>query len=144
MALYVSLSLLAVLLATPTSAGESSTRLALTVALTAVGLVLAHQVAFRLSTRLLNRGLLDAGSVRLLAAQAAGGLGVAALASVPVLLFGPTGLRVSAVLLTLLVALAGYLAARSVPVSRSRAMLYVAVVVVVVGLVLTVKSLVGH
>ncbi len=144
MALYVSLSLLAVLLATPTSVEESSPQLALTVFLTAVALVLAHQVAFRLSTRLLNRGLIDEGSLRLLVAQVIGGISVAALAALPVLLFGTDGLRVSAVLLIILVAVVGYITARSVPVGRLRAVLYVGVVVLAVGLVLAVKSLVGH
>ena len=73
-----------------------------------------------------------------------GGLAVAALAALPVLLFGADGLRISAVLLILLVAVVGYVTARSVPVSRPRALLYVGFVVLVVGLVLVLKSLVGH
>lgn len=144
MALYVSLSLLAVLLALPSSVEESSPQLALTVALTAVALVLAHQVAFRLSTRLLNRGLLNDESLRLLGAQTIGGISVAALAALPVLLFGAQGLLLSAAILIILVAVVGYVTARSVPVSRLRALLYVGLVVIVVGLVLAVKSLVGH
>lgn len=144
MALYVSLSLLAVLLATPRSVEESSPELALTVALTAVALVLAHQIAFRLSTRLLNRGLLDSESLRLLGAQTFGGVSVVVLAAVPVLVLGAPGLRVSSALLILLVATVGYLTARSVPVSRPRALLYVGVVVMAVVLLLAVKSLIGH
>lgn len=144
MALYISLSLLAVLLATPTPSEESATELALTVGLTAVALVIAHQVAFRLSTRLTHHGRLDEKSLQLLGAQAAGGFGVAVLATVPILVFGPSGLRVSAVLRLLLVALVGYLSARSVPVSRARALVYVGIVVVVVALVLILKGLVGH
>ncbi len=144
MALYISLSLLAVLIATPTSAEESSTQLAVTVALTAIALILAHQVAFRLSTRLLNRGLLDNDSLRLLGAQAAGGIAVVVLATVPILVLGASGLRIAAALLITLVAVVGYVTARSVPVSRTRALLYVGVVVFAVGLVLVVKALVGH
>ena len=144
MALYISLSLLAVLIATPTSAEESSTQLAVTVALTAIVLILAHQVAFRLSTRLLNRGLLDNDSLRLLGAQAAGGIAVVVLATVPILVLGASGLRIAAALLITLVAVVGYVTARSVPVSRTRALLYVGVVVFAVGLVLVVKALVGH
>ncbi|MGA8046953.1 MAG: hypothetical protein WCA30_11885 [Dermatophilaceae bacterium] len=41
-------------------------------ALTALGLVLAHQLAFRLSTRLLNRGVLDPDSLVILKAQLLG------------------------------------------------------------------------
>jgi peptidoglycan/LPS O-acetylase OafA/YrhL len=52
MALYVSLSLLAVLVALPPGSSLGNDRhLALTILITAVALLLAHQVAFRLSTR---------------------------------------------------------------------------------------------
>ena len=144
MALYVSLSLLAVLVALPPGTELSQTDLAVTVLITAVALLLAHQVAFRLSTRLVNKGLLDEAGVRLLSAQSAGGLATAAVASLPVFLLGPEGIRVSEFLLLAFVAATGYRAARSIPASRVRALGYVAFVVVVVLLVLGVKSLVGH
>ena len=83
MALYVSLSLLAVLLAQPPGARLSESNLWLTVLITAVALLLAHQVAFRLSSRLVNKGLLDPAAWRLLGAQTAGGLFAAAVASLP-------------------------------------------------------------
>ena len=144
MALYVSLSLLAVLLATPASAVESRTGLAFTIGLTAVGLLLAHQVAFKMSSRLVNRGLLDDETVRLLGAQTAGGLAVAVIAVLPVLLLGSGGLLVSALLLVGIVAVVGYATARSSGRSPLRSLAYVAGVVVVVGLVLAVKGFVGH
>lgn len=144
MALYISLSLLAVLVATPGTDADSAPRLALTVALTAIALILAHQVAFRLSTRLLHRGLLAADSLRLLGAQAIGGLSVVVVATLPIVIFGAAGLRIATVLLIALMGVVGYVAARSVPVSRPRALLYVGVVILAVGLVLAVKGLVGH
>ena len=56
MALYVSLSQLAVMTALPAQEASTDSKLALTVALTSVGLVLAHQVAFRMSSRLVAPG----------------------------------------------------------------------------------------
>jgi hypothetical protein len=144
MALYVSLSLLAVLLAAPSGTDESRVRLALTVGLTAIGLLLAHQVAFRMSTRLVNRGEVDTETARLLAAQSVGGLAVAVLAVVPVLLFGAAGLRVAELLLLGVVAFVGYLTARVKATSRIRSLGYVLGVVAMVGVVLVVKSLAGH
>ena len=146
MALYIGVSLLAVLLATPTDyVDDSRTRVATTVALTALGLVLAHQLAYRLSTRLLNRGVLDAESLAILRAQLLGGLPVVAIAAVPVLLFGgQTGVLVAEVLLLAVVAAVGYLTARSAGASSRRVLLNVAGVLVVVGAVLALKVAVGH
>lgn len=144
MALYVGLSLLAVLVALPPGTHLSETDLAVTVLMTAVALLLAHAVAFRLSSRLVNKGLLDDAGRRLLAAQLVGGLATAVVASVPVFLLGPDGIRVSEFLLLAFVAATGYRAARSVPASRTRALAYVGFLVLVVLAVLFVKSLVGH
>lgn len=143
MALYVGLSVLAVIVALPSAAVSDRTP-ALTVALTAIGLLLAHQVAFRLSSRLVNHGLLDEDSRRMLGAQLVGGLATAALAAVPVLVFGGPGIRVSAILLIGLVGGVGFLSARSAGAGRVRAMLYVGGLVLVVAGLLVVKSLVGH
>ncbi|MFN8127100.1 MAG: hypothetical protein U0R64_11405 [Candidatus Nanopelagicales bacterium] len=144
MALYIGLSLLAVLVAQQGVTTESASTLWLTVFVTAIGLLLAHQVAFRLSTRLVNRGLLDAGALRLLGAQLAGGLVAAVIASLPVLLLGPSGILVSEALILAMVAITGYRVARQVPTSRFRALLYVGFIVVIVLGVLAVKGLAGH
>jgi hypothetical protein len=144
MALYVSLSLLAVLVALPPGAQLSEANPAFTVLVTAVALLFAHAVAFRLSSRLVNKGLLDDVGRKLLAAQLAGGLATAIVASVPVFLLGPDGIRVSEFLLLAFVAATGYRAARSVPTSRTRALAYVGLLVLVVLAVLFIKTLVGH
>lgn len=144
MALYVSLSLLAVLVALPTGVSAENEHLWLTILMTAVALLLAHQVAFRLSTRLINRGLLDEAGRRLLSAQVVGGLISGVVAAVPVFLFGPGAIRLTEFLVLAFVAAVGYRAARSVPTSRTRALGYVAFLVVVVLGVLLVKSLVAH
>lgn len=146
MALYIGFSLLAVLLATPTDyVDDSRTRVATTLALTALGLVLAHQLAFRLSTRLLNRGVLDPESLAILRAQLLGGLPVVAIAAVPVLLFGGrTGVLVSELLLLAIVASVGYLTARSAGASPRWILINVVAVIVVVGALLAFKVAVGH
>ena len=145
MALYVSLSLLAVMAALPTEQATSAGSLALTVALTSIGLILAHQVAFRMSTRLMARGSqLDSDASQLLTAQLIGGAVITVLAVLPILILGPDAYRVSMGLLLLFVMVVGYLVARSAPTSSARALLYVGGVVVVVIGVLIVKSLVGH
>ena len=144
MALYIGLSLLAVLVAIPKPEEESSTHVALTVALSALGLVVAHQIAFRVSTRLVSRGALPGEDVKLLLGQIAGGLAVVVIATVPLLIWGPDALIAVEVLLVALVAVVGYVAARSVPVSRLRAILYMAGVVLAVAVVLWLKLLVGH
>ena len=144
MALYVGLSLLAVLVAQPPNASPSESEVWLTILITAVALLLAHQVAFRLSSRLVNKGLLDPSALRLLAAQSAGGMSVAVVAALPVLVWGSSGIRVSEGLILAFVAVTGYRAARLVPTSRGRALLYVGLIVVVVIGVLVVKGLVSH
>jgi hypothetical protein len=146
MALYISLSLLAVLAALPSSLDPgTAARPALTIFLTTLGLILAHALAFRISTRLVHRGELSAANLELLAAQIIGGLAVTAVAVTPVLLLGgPAGVRAATWLLLGFVAVVGYLAARSVPLSRPRALVYVALVMALTLGVLWVKSLVHH
>ncbi len=145
MALYVSLSLLAVILAVPTPQDDERTRLTLTIVLTSVGLVLAHQVAFRMSARLLAPGgRLDGHANRSVQAQLVGGAAVTALAALPVLLLGADALWLSVVLLLVFVLGVGYLVARSAGRGVARSLLYVLAIGVVVVGVLVVKSLVGH
>jgi hypothetical protein len=146
MALYISLSLLAVLVALPPSLDPgAAARPALTLFLTSIGLILAHALAFRLSTRLAHRGRLPADELELLAAQVVGGLAVTAVAVLPVLVVGGSdGVRVAEWLLLAFVAVVGYAAGRAVPLSRPRALAYVALIVALTLGVLWVKGLVHH
>ncbi|HEY6609488.1 MAG TPA: hypothetical protein VI277_09860 [Candidatus Limnocylindria bacterium] len=142
MALYVGISLLAVLVGIPTSSLTEPIRLVL---FTSLGLLLAHVIAFRLSARLMHHGLLVGEHVRLLGAQIAGGLAVTALAVAPVLLLpDEIGLPVSELALLGLVAGTGYVAARMIPLSRTRAVLSVLGLVAATLAVLWIKALVGH
>jgi hypothetical protein len=145
MALYVSLSQLAVMTAMPVDEASSNTALALTVALTSVGLVFAHQLAFRMSSRLVTAGsTLEPMAPRILRAQLIGGAAVTLLAVLPILVFGPGAYTWSMGLLLVFVMVVGYLVARSAPNSRARSLVYVAIVAVAVVGVLVIKSLVNH
>lgn len=146
MALYISLSQLAVLVAVPRSVVEGDdSNLWWQILVTSVGLVLAHQVAARMSTRLVADGSrLDAVTPRVQRAQLIGGGFVTLLAALPVLVLGPSYLWLSVALLLAFVMSVGYLVARSAPSSRLRSLAYVLVIGVVVGAVLLVKSAVGH
>lgn len=145
MALYISLSQLAVMTALPTAVAVQDEELALTTLLTSVGLILAHQVAFRMSSRLVAPGSkLQPEAPRLLRAQLVGGGVVTLLAVLPIWLFGPGAYRISIALLLAFVMAVGYFVARSTPVSRPRALAYVIFVGVIVVGVLAVKSLVHH
>lgn len=144
MALYISLSLLAVLVALPAHDEPSGTTAAVTVVVSAVGLVLAHYVAFRLSSRLVDQGLVTTESLHLLGAQLSGALPVAIVAGLPPLVLGGTAGRIlSEVLLLVFVAGVGYRAVRQ-SVGPGRSILYVGGLVVAVGVVVAVKSAVGH
>lgn len=146
MALYISLSLLAVMLAVPRDVGPATAESpALIIFLTALGLILAHQLAFRLSTRLAHHGHLGREHLDLLAAQLAGGLVVTIVACVPVVLIdGIRGVIVSELVLLTFIAGVAYSAARLVPHSRLRSLAYAAGIVVIALVVLWVKGLVGH
>jgi hypothetical protein len=145
MALYVSLSLLAVLLALPDADDEDNrVQEGLVVLGTGLGLVLAHHVAFRMSTRLVNEGLLTGESVEAMRAQALGGIPVALLAALPVFLLGEDpGEDVAVLLLLLLVLGVGYRTARFSS-RRVRALASAAVLVLVVAAVVGIKLIAGH
>lgn len=145
MALYLSLSLLAVLLAIPTSGDKASEDPVGLIFLTAVGLLVAHLLAFGISSRLVSRGDLDAEARLIAFAQIAGGALVVALVMLPMVFFdAPTSIQVAQALLLAFVAGVGYTAARQSDATRLRALLYVGVVVVSVLIVLALKAAVGH
>jgi hypothetical protein len=146
MALYIGLSLLAVMVALPrnvTAALDPHPAVALF--LTSISLLIAHQLAFRLSARLAHEGALCAEHLDLLAAQVVGGLAVTTVAVVPVLLFeGTTGIVIAELALLGFIAAVGYASARTIHVSRVRALLSVLGVIALVLVVLWIKELVHH
>lgn len=146
MALYISLSLLAVMVALPPDVSPSASASPATVILlTAIGLLVAHWLAFRISARLAHRGKVTSEHLQLLAAQLVGGLAVTAVAVVPVVIFdASTGVLVAELLLVAFIAVVGYLAARGVPVSHGRAFVYMTGVVALALAVIWIKNLVAH
>jgi hypothetical protein len=149
MALYISLSLLAVMIALPL--GREGSRegvipdAALIVAVSSIGLIVAHLAAFHLSSRLVDRGAVSAEHVELVGAQIVGGVAVTVLAVVPIVLIeGRTGIRVAEFLLIGFIALVGYATARSANRSRVRSVAYVGIVILASLVVLGIKGLVDH
>ena len=145
MSLYISLSQLAVISALPDATDNPEFSLAWAIALTSIGLVLAHQVAFRMSSRLLNAGSnLHENARQVLVAQFIGGVLVTLIALIPALILGNSAYFLSLGLLFTYVMAVGYLIARSRPTSRIRALGYVASVAIAVAVVLYFKGLIDH
>ena len=145
MAIYINLSLLAVLLVIPEDT-ESSAELAVTLIAAAISLMIAHSLAFRLSGRLMHGGDDDEShdTKGLLLAQTAGGSTAAVIATLPVLLFGTEGLSISENLLLAFVCVIGFITSRSGGASVLRALGYVVGLVLLVLAVAILKSLNSH
>jgi diaminopimelate decarboxylase len=142
MALYLSLSLLAVMVAFEDPTHPETANLAQLVFLTAIGLMLAHLLAFRMSSRLVAGGQRTGEYVGLVTAQVVGGTLVTLLATAPLLLLGSwPGLLVSELALLILISAVGYVTGRAAGYGRLRSILYVAGVVALTVVVLWVKSL---
>ena len=146
MALYIGLSLLAVMVALPRNVTATlEPHPAVALFLTSISLLIAHQLAFRLSARLAHQGALGAEHLDLLAAQVVGGLAVTAVAVIPLILFeGRTGVVIAELALLTFIAAVGYASARTIHVSRVRALLSVLGVIALVLVVLWIKELVHH
>jgi hypothetical protein len=145
-ALYMALVLLAALVAFPVDRLPADDVVVATLLGTALGLILAHWLAFRLAAHLTDEGGVWSGSAAAEAgAQITGGVGVALVASAPFLLLdGPDALRVSLLLLAALPALTGLAIARLRGRSWLGAGLAATVVFVVAIVIVEVKAAVGH
>jgi hypothetical protein len=144
MGLYITISLLAVLAAQPH--GDATTVAVLTVVWgTTLGLTVAHWLAFRLTSRLFAGTELSSHDRMAMAGQAIAALGVAAVASVPLVLSASAGLAWSRSLLAGLVGLFAFGTARRHGASRGRALTY-ALIVVVIALAVAIGKylLTGH
>ncbi|MBN2622085.1 MAG: hypothetical protein JXA83_01895 [Acidimicrobiales bacterium] len=145
MALYVAICLLAVLTAVSDDpGGDDHLRLFELIWGTTVGLSLAHWFAFRLSARLVGAGTFDRHNAEAAAAQLAGAVAVAVLATVPVLIL-PTGAELDVVRLLL----AGFVAAVAFAVARSggagigRSAVYAGAVLVLASVIAVMKNVLG-
>jgi hypothetical protein len=145
MALYVAICLLAALTAVTDTGGSHPRALGLIWG-TTVGLALAHWFAFRLSANLTTRGHRTEHDVAVAAAQLAGAAVVAAMASVPILLF-PASSELDVVRLELatILGLTGYLIARRNGAGALRSIVFGAGILVAGLAIAVVKNhLAGH
>ncbi|MFI0431762.1 MAG: hypothetical protein ACH36H_01305 [Candidatus Nanopelagicales bacterium] len=142
MAVYVSISLLAVLAAIPL---DSRSERAITVGLTGIALLLAHWLAARITSNFNISELKTAEGLQVLAAQVGGGLLATVVAVVPLLVL-PAGLEVmtSAGLLVLLVCAVSFYAARVNGRSVLSALAYSAAIIVVAAAIVALKSALEH
>jgi hypothetical protein len=145
-ALYMALVLLAALVGFPSSRLPSDDVVVITLIGTALGLILAHWLAFRLAAHLTDEGGVWSGSAPQEAgAQIAGGVGVAVVAALPFLVLdGTDALRVSLLLLAAMPALTGLAIARLRHRSWLGSSVFAAVVFAVAVGIVEVKAALGH
>lgn len=145
-ALYMALVLMAVLIALPEDRLPTGWALLSVLVGTAVGLTLAHWVAFRLAAQLAEEtGVSPASAAREAGAQVAGGALAAVVASVPLLLLdGSAAVTGAFIVLAAMVALAGADVGRLRGWSWPHSILAGLAVLVVALAVVVVKSALGH
>jgi hypothetical protein len=145
-ALYMALVLLAVLVAVPAESLPSDESVVGLLFGSAIGLTLAHWLAFRLAAHLTEEGGFAAQSAaREAAAQILGGVGVAALAAAPFLLLdGEAALTGALVVLAAMPALTGLAIARLRGRSWLSSLVTAAVVLLLAVVVVMVKEGLGH
>ena len=146
MAMYVAVCLLAALTAVAEQASDGHVRALGIIWGTTVGLTLAHVFAFRVSARVVAQGRIRRSDADAIVAQLVGAVGVAVLATIPVLLWPSTGeLDVVRELLALFIALVGFQVARSSGAGRVRSLVYGASLLAVAVTVAVLKNVLsGH
>ncbi len=144
--LYMALVLLAVLVAVPVADVPADNEVVALLIGSAIGLTLAHWLAFRLATHLTEDGGFAADpAAREAVAQVAGGLAVALLAAAPFLLFdGARSVNASLALLAALPALTGVAIARLRGRSWTWSLIAGAVVLALAVAVVLIKTGLGH
>jgi hypothetical protein len=141
MALYVALCLLAVLVARQDT--EASTIEGLEVVWgTTLGLAIVHWFAFRYSARLFGGGSVTDLDVRIAQAQLAAASAIGAVASVPIILF-PASVEFAAawIVISVVVAVVGYLVAEIAGASKLRSLAYAGVVLSLATAIAVTKNL---
>ncbi len=146
MAMYVAVCLLAALTAVAEQASDGHMRALGIIWGTTVGLTLAHIFAFRVSARVVAQGRIRRSDADAIVAQLVGAIGVAVLATIPVLLWPSTAeLDVVRELLALSIALVGFQVARSSGAGRVRSLVYGASLLAVAVTVAVLKNVLsGH
>lgn len=146
MALYVSVVLLAALVALRDSTDTDQTELLQLIWGTTLGLALAHFYAFRVSSRLVRGRPFDRADLRSALAQLVGASAVAVLCTIPVVLLpSPTEDDMVRLWIGLLLGVAGYTSGRAGGASRPRSLVLGAVVLAVgITVALVKNALAGH
>ena len=146
MALYVAVCLLAALSAIAESSDHGHVQVLGIIWGTAIGLVLAHIYAFRMSTRLVAAGVVPPAERELALAQVVGAAVVAVMCTIPVVVLSPTSeLDTVRLLLAGFIATVAFLVARNSGASTFRSTLYAALSLLVgVAVALTKNVLSGH
>ncbi len=146
MAMYVAVCLLAALTAVAEQVSDGHVRALGIIWGTTVGLTLAHIFAFRVSARVVAQGRIRRSDADAIVAQLVGAVGVAVLATIPVLLWPSTAeLDVVRELLALFIALVGFQVARSSGAGRVRSLVYGASLLAVAVTVAVLKNVLsGH
>ena len=146
MALYVAVCLLAALTAVAEKASDGHVRAFGIIWGTTIGLTLAHVFAFRVSARIVAQGKIRRDDANVVVAQLAGALGVAVLATVPIIIWPPTA-ELDAVrwMLALFIALVGFQVARTNGAGTARSVFYGGVLFVTALAVALLKNVLsGH
>lgn len=145
-ALYVALVLLATLVAVPRDRLPSDHAVMATMFGTALGLILAHFVAFRFAAHFTaEAGRADTPLVQEAVAGLAGGLMVALVAAIPYVLFeGDDALLGALVVLATLPAIMGFAIARLRGYSRTRSLGAAGMALAAAMVVVYVKDFLGH
>ena len=146
MALYVAVCLLAALTAVAEKASDGHVRAFGIIWGTTIGLALAHAFAFRVSARIVAQGKIRRDDANAVVAQLIGALGVAVLATVPVI-FWPATAELDAVrwMLALFIALVGFQVARTNGAGTARSVVYGGVLFVSALTVALLKNVLsGH
>ena len=146
MALYVAVCLLAALIALGEDADHGHVRAFGLVWGTTLGLALAHTFAFRVSARLAAGGQFGRSDSQIVLAQLAGATFVAVIATLPVVLFGPTGeFDVVRTVLSVFIGATGYAVGRLSGATRTRSLVYGAVVLLLAVVIAVIKNILsGH
>jgi hypothetical protein len=146
MALYVAICLLAALSALAENASDGHVRVLGIVWGTALGLVLAHIFAFRLSTRFVAAGRVPPADGELALSQIVGAAAVALLCTIPVVVLPATSeLDAARVLLAGFIAVVAFGVAKGSGASTTRSAVYASLTLVVgVAVALTKNVLSGH
>jgi VIT1/CCC1 family predicted Fe2+/Mn2+ transporter len=112
---------------------------------TAIGLALAHVFAFDLSARIFARGRPHRSTRLSATAQVIAAAAVAALATLPFLVFSrDVAFTISGLLMAALIGFTGFLAARAGGHGHGRALVVAVVTLVLGALVVAVKAGLGH